>query len=486
MTSTDRQAGWKGRPGRFRLVFVAVVLAGLTISVSPAGGQQVVGPVIPTPEALARLWDAEHVSPPLPPLLRHAEIDTRLRALREQTPDLFSLEEIGRSVEGRSLNHLWFGSGPYQVLLWSQMHGDEPSATAALLDVFEYIRRHRDEAVVRRLLGALTVHAVPMLNPDGAERFQRRNAQGIDINRDALLLQTPEGRTLKALRDRLQPRIGFNLHNQGWRTSAGRTGRPATISLLAVAYDEARSDNEGRIVAKQTCSVIRYALEPLAPGQIARYDDEFEVRAFGDNLTKWGTSVVLIETGAFPADPPDPALVRLNFVGLLTALDALATGRVHAADPARYESLPMNESNVFYLLIRNATIITGTGVAPFTGDVGLVANRSVLQGEGRRDIRQTLRIDDLGDLRVFGALEVIDAGGLTVAPLADPLLKAGDQARLPDWSVRVTGPKIVPGEIADLMLLEPTRDPDVYTVRRIIRAAMTPPPATAGPDGRDR
>ena len=65
-----------------------------------------------------------------------------------------------------------------------------------------------------------------MLNPDGAERFQRRNAQSIDINRDALRLQTPEGRTLKAVRDRFQPRIGFNCTTRpGGRRWAGRRGR---------------------------------------------------------------------------------------------------------------------------------------------------------------------------------------------------------------------------------------------------------------------
>ena len=136
-----------------------------------------------------------------------------------------------------------------------------------------------------------------MLNPDGAERFQRRNAQSIDINRDALRLQTPEGRALKALRDRVNPRIGFNLHNQSWRTSVGDPPKPASISLLSVAYDEARTENAGRKLTKQLCAVIRDALEPFASGQIGRYDDEFEVRAFGDNITLWGTPVVLIETG---------------------------------------------------------------------------------------------------------------------------------------------------------------------------------------------
>ena len=88
--------------------------------------------------------------------------------------------------------------------MWSQMHGDEPTATSALFDLYEYLQRHRSEPHVQRMLSALTVHIVPMLNPDGAERWQRRNVQGLDINRDALLLQSPEGQLLKNLRDRAE------------------------------------------------------------------------------------------------------------------------------------------------------------------------------------------------------------------------------------------------------------------------------------------
>ena len=65
---------------------------------------------------------------------------------------MFSLEQIGESVEGRSIHHLRVGSGPTAVLLWSQMHGDEPTATAALFDIFKYLDTHRDDAEVRRML----------------------------------------------------------------------------------------------------------------------------------------------------------------------------------------------------------------------------------------------------------------------------------------------------------------------------------------------
>jgi hypothetical protein len=440
-----------------RTAFVVMIgllaASGCAVKTAPATRPSIL-PSFP-PAQLASTWDREHVSWPVPPLIRHADVEAGLTSVQAATPDLFQLEQVGASVEGRSISHLWFGSGPLHVLLWSQMHGDEPTATSALFDIFEQFRRHRTEPEYARILQALTLHVVPMLNPDGAERFQRRNAQGIDINRDGLRLQTPEGRALKALRDRLNPPIGFNLHNQNWRTSAGKTGQPATISLLSVAFDEARTESPGRVLTKQTCAVIRDALETLAPGRIARYDDEFEVRAFGDNLTKWGTSVVLIETGPWPAAEPDPYLVRLNFVALMTALDALATGRVRQADPKRYESLPINETDLFFLLVRNATVVPGTGVAPFAADVGLVANRTVRTADGKRETRFSARIEDLGDLHTMHALEEIDATGLTVAPLWDPALKEGDVVTLPDFAAKRAPRVIAQGEAGELVILKP-------------------------------
>jgi len=306
---------------------------------------------------------------------------------------------------------------------------------------------------------------VPMLNPDGAERFQRRNAQGLDINRDALLLQTPEGLALKRLRDRLNPPLGFNLHNQNWRTSVGKSGQAATISLLAVSFDEARRDNPGRIRAKKVCALLRDALEPFIAGGIGRYDDGFEVRAFGDNLTKWGTSVVLIETGAYPGPDPDRMLVRVNFVGLLTALDALASGDIDRADPARYESLPMNDSMLLHTIVSNALIVPGTGVAPFKGDIGIVANRVIRTVSGRPSLGFAATIDDLGDLRVYGALQRIDAKGLVAAPAQHAKLKVGDTI---DLESRRKGPTIAVGEPASVVLLK-RLDSGKYRIEQIVR-----------------
>jgi hypothetical protein len=337
-----------------------------------------------------------------------------------------------------------------------------------LFDVFEYLRRHRDEPMVRRILSQLTLHVVPMLNPDGAERFERRNAQSIDINRDALRLQTPEGRALKDLRDRVNPAVGFNLHNQSWRTSVGTPPKPASISLLSVAYDEARSENAGRRLTRKLCVVIRDALEPLASGQIGRYDDEFEVRAFGDNITLWGTPVVLIETGPWPSAEPDAALVRLNFVALLSALDALATGRVDMANPERYDELPINDNRTLYVLIRNATVINGAGIPPFTADIGLIASRRVQRVAGRRELQLTLEIDDIGDLRTLGGLRTIDATGKTVVPLIDDRVAEGQIVDLPEWRTKSQG-VISVGTPARFALLRPAEQAGKFQVELVFR-----------------
>jgi hypothetical protein len=452
----------------FRGLIVALLLAASPVVM--AGRPDKVAPV--SPQELARIWDAEHVSPPLPPLLDHDEVERRLKAVAEVDPNRFIFERVGASLEGRSINMISTGTGPFRVMLWSQMHGDEPTATAALFDVFDYLQRHRGDPVVDRILSSLTLYVVPMLNPDGAERFQRRNAQGIDLNRDALSLQTPEGQLLKSLRDRFNPRVGFNLHNQGWNTSVGDPPKPASISLLSVAYDKPRSENAGRKLTKKICAVIRDALEPFASGQIGRYDDEFEVRAFGDNLTLWGTPVVLIETGPFPSIEPDPSLVRLNFVGILAALDALATGNVDKADAKRYETLPMNESKLFYVLVKGATILSGTGIPAFTADIGISANRRVRTIEGRRQIVIQSNIGDLGDLRTYGALRTIDGSGLMAAPLWDPSLKEDQEVDLPDWSKQPSARVIATGQPGEIVLMRPLGDPSRPASRYVIQTIL--------------
>lgn len=415
--------------------------ARLTVAAPP-------GPNAPT---LARMWDAEKVSSPLSPLVDHAEVRQRVTAIRDAGGSLFRVKEEGRSVENREIWSVSFGRGPFVVLMWSQMHGDEPTATSALFDLYEYIRLHAQEPAVAHLLDRLTVHTVPMLNPDGAERFQRRNVQNIDINRDALDLATPEARLLKSLRDSLKPQVGYNLHNQNWRTSVGPPMKGAAISLLSVAYDEARSMNDGRVLTKKLGAVIRDSLEPYALGRIGRYDDSFEPRAFGDQLTLAGTPVLLIETGPWPDPSPDPMLVKLNYIALVRSLHALADGSVHQADTARYESLPENRGGGFHTVIRGARVTRKDGDAPQLTDVGLVGVRRVRLEDGKRTAVLNLTIGGAGDFSGAATLFDIDGAGKLLVPLAEGAM-AGEDLELADSALVVPQAANTP---ANLMLVTP-------------------------------
>ncbi len=455
------------RPPAFPHHAAAALLLGCSLCLSAACTVATQDAPAPDVQALAETWTRERRPLPPPPLVTHALVEAEVARLVREGGALIRDEVAGHSVQGRAIHHLTVGNGRTPILLWSQMHGDEPTATSALFDLCQWLLTHRDEPVAARILGQLTLHVVPMLNPDGAEQFTRRNAQGIDINRDALLLQTPEGRTLKAIRDTHEPIVGFNLHNQNWRTSVGRPARPAVISLLAVAYDEARSDNDVRRLTKKTSSVIVEALQPFVAGHIGRYDDEFEPRAFGDNITKWGTGVVLIETGPWSGPEPDTRLVQLNFVALVSALDALASGRVERADPAVYEALPENEGRLLHTVVRNATIAPGTGVEPFLGDVGLAGSRVVRQRRDGRAVAWQGTIADLGDLRGYGALVEVDGSGLVVAPAYTPGRTAGDVVTLPT-SPAGDGPRIAVGQPAALWLLRPRED-GRHEIVRVVR-----------------
>src|SRR5688572_15700336 len=180
-------------------------------------------------------------------------------------------EAIGRSVLGREIRAVTFGGGPTRVLLWSQMHGDEAAATMALADLFRFFAEGTSSSLHQRLGRDLTVAFIPMLNPDGAELFQRQNAIGIDVNRDARRLVTPEARALKTFRDRFNPAFRLNLHDQNARTRAGERGPASGIALLPPAYDEAKSYNDVRARARLVAGTLAQAFAYEIPGRIAKY-----------------------------------------------------------------------------------------------------------------------------------------------------------------------------------------------------------------------
>jgi hypothetical protein len=341
---------------------------------------------------------------------KHAELMTHLGSLKKSLGVMAVFEQIGNSAENRSINLLKLGTGKTKIFLWSQMHGDEPTATMALLDLLNYMALNRNSAEVKKILSETTLLIIPMLNPDGAERFQRRTSQEIDINRDALRLQTPEARILKETRDKYNPEIGFNLHDQDPRYTVGEKGTVAAISLLAPAYNVVKNDNEVRIRAKKVVSELTLVLQQFTPDHIGRYDDSFEPRAFGDNIQKWGTSVVLIESGGWKNDPEKMFIRKLNCVGLLSVFHSIATKAYEKTGTSVYENIPMNTRNLFDIIIEKITVTFSDGRPPLIADIA-INKEEVRDSTGTR---WEGRVVDYGDLSVFSAHEKWNGEGKTI------------------------------------------------------------------------
>ena len=366
-----------------------------------------------TADGLWHAWPEERFVTTLAPSLRHEELLQNLKALASRYPEDIQLEEIGQSFLGRSIQMLTLGVGDNSIMLWSQMHGDEPSATPALLDIADYLLANSDQAAIRSILENYTLLIIPMLNPDGAEAWDRRNAQGIDINRDALQLVTPEGRLLKRVRDGYEPMLGLNLHDQNRMTTVGDTGRLATCSVLAVSGDAENSLTRGRLRTKRACAAIVEALTPFIPGGIARYDEDWSPRAFGDNITAWGTPVVLIETGGFPAGLDVTDLTRLNFVAILTVLLGLADDDLAAYDPKVYEGIPENQTDSWSdFVVRGGFVMQPGTMEAFRSDFAfniLRSGRQAVEGSGQNRIPSQIFL--LGDASCHGAGTSVNAHG---------------------------------------------------------------------------
>jgi len=114
---------------------------------------------------------------PLDRYLRYDELTQALQALATGHPDLFAIETIGHSWEGREI---WLvtattaATGPARdkPALWvdGNIHATEVAGVMACLHFLQHLaREYGRDADVTRALDTRAFYVVPRLNPDGAE-----------------------------------------------------------------------------------------------------------------------------------------------------------------------------------------------------------------------------------------------------------------------------------------------------------------------------
>lgn len=206
-----------------KLRVAAVVCGALTMAALAAAGQTVPSKLQTTPERT----DYRETS-------RYADVMAFLEALRKASPKIH-VTTFGVTNEKRPLPLAVAGApdaspdavrrtGKLRVYIQGNIHGGEvegkESAQMLLREIAE--GRHED------WLKTMVLIVAPIYNADGNERValdnraeqhgpvggqgQRANAQGLDLNRDHVKLDSPEGRAVVRLLDDYDPHVSMDLH----------------------------------------------------------------------------------------------------------------------------------------------------------------------------------------------------------------------------------------------------------------------------------
>ncbi len=309
------------------------------------------------------------------------------------------LMEIGNAVSGKTLYGFSLGKGSKKILMWSQMHGNESTTTKAVWDMVNFLQS--DEALAKSILEHCTLMIVPMLNPDGAKAYTRVNKNGVDLNRDAKMLTQPESVALRQLFEEFQPDFCFNLHDQRTLFSAGATDKPATVSFLSPASNEARDVTPTRETAMKIIVAMDTLLQKLIPGQVGRYDDGFNDNCVGDAFQMTDTPTILFEAGHFPKDYERERTREFIFHALIEALKTIAMNLVDNFTPKDYFKIPENNKLFFDVLVKNPSVLNPELDEEMIG----IRYKEVLEGE---KIIFEPEIIEMGTLEGFYGHETIE------------------------------------------------------------------------------
>lgn len=179
---------------------------------------------------------------------------------RAQLLDL-GISQQGTPILGMALSQANTGKGTSAedngrptIVLIGQQHGDEPAGSEALL----VIARELGQGLLEPMLKRINVIVVPRANPDGAAAESHATANGTDLDRDHLLLKTPEARALAKLSHRYRPVAVIDVHEYpAVPPTLRQTGNVASHDLL---LQHASAANVPEFITK---AAIEWYLQPM-------------------------------------------------------------------------------------------------------------------------------------------------------------------------------------------------------------------------------
>ncbi|HET6453057.1 MAG TPA: M14 family zinc carboxypeptidase [Armatimonadota bacterium] len=124
---------------------------------------------------------------------------------------------IGQSVKGKDIPLVTVSNPTVppettkKLFIICRQHGNEPASTEAMLSMLENLVLDNDKNA-GEILSKVSFYIVPMMNPDGADLNQRRNANGADLNRDWLNLWQPETLCVRKAIDSISPDVIIDEH----------------------------------------------------------------------------------------------------------------------------------------------------------------------------------------------------------------------------------------------------------------------------------
>ena len=275
-----------------------------------------------------------------------------IKGVLERLSESFENRQIGNSEKGIPIHKLKLGDGHKKILIWSQMHGNESTGTKAVFDFLNFLITYESHEIVKTILREVQIQIIPILNPDGALTYTRENANGIDLNRDAVDLKAKESKILRSVLDNFSPNFCFNLHDQRTIFGVEGTKNPATISFLAPSEEKTKKITPGRIQTMCVIVAMNNLLQQLIPNHVGRYTDEFYPTATGDNFQRLGHNTILIEAGHFPEDYAREEVRKFNFYALIQGIFHISKNE-NFGNYKEYFSIPNNIKNFYDIIHRS-------------------------------------------------------------------------------------------------------------------------------------